>query len=60
MTGGSKHQRPRPLAEDARRARLSDALKANLARRKAQARARAPGPDDDGASAADASDQQEE
>ncbi|WP_372892642.1 hypothetical protein [Rhodosalinus sp.] len=40
MTGGSKDRRPRPPAEDAREARLSAALKANLARRKAQARAR--------------------
>ena len=46
MSGRSKDQRPRPQAGDARKARLSDALKANLARRKAQARARDAGEDD--------------
>lgn len=60
MSGRSKDQRPRPQAGDARKARLSDALKANLARRKAQARARAEGPDDDGGAGADTSGERDE
>ena len=42
-------ERPdRPAPENGRKDRLKAALKANLARRKAQARARAAAPRDDG------------
>ena len=48
MTRGSDDRQRRGPAEEDRRKRLGAALKANLARRKAQARARGGGPDNSG------------